>query len=392
MNGTVTCSHDTASEMKIVFVEREDPTIDTSGGIISYLNELSQYLIKRNITTYLLGVDVNRRSSEKKTGCFFSKCIPVVRRRHVNNVMYLISLFVKIKFFEITDTTIIHAQRPDMLVPFILFCRKNPKVCTLHGTHDISVYHKKGILYGKLYEFLQWISFKKTSVLIAVDCRTKDYYVKKYPWIKNKIVVIPPGVNLRKFMPMERSALRRKWNFSQTEKIILYVGRLEREKNLEFLIRVFKRMNERVKNIRLLLVGEGRDENNLMSLVTQLHLTNVTFHRTLSHDTIPEIINCANVFAFCSLYEGSPIVIKEVLLCGIPIVSVDVGDVKEIVKDIDGCYIAPRNEEDFTKKLMQAIKYEKRIRASDTCAVFDYRKTGRHTMRVYNSLLEKNVT
>jgi glycosyltransferase involved in cell wall biosynthesis len=388
MNGTIDSSHSMVTNMKILFVEREDPTVDTSGGIISYLNELSQYLIKRNITTYLLGVDVNRRSSEKKGRCFFSKFVPVARRRHVNNVVYLLSLFLKIKFFDIADSTIIHAQRPDMLIPFVLFCRKNPKVCTLHGAHDISVYHKKGMVYGKLYEFLQRISFKKTSVLIAVDNRTQEYYIEKYPWIKNKIIVIPPGVNFKKFVPMERTVLRRKWKLSQAEKIILYVGRLEREKNLEFLIRVFKRMNERIKNTRLLLVGEGRDRDILTSLVAELNLTNVSFYGVLSHDAIPEIINCANVFAFCSLYEGSPIIIKEVLLCGVPVVSVDVGDVRERIQDIDGCYIARRNEEDFTKKLMQAITYEKRIRISNKCTLFDYRETGRRTMRVYKNLTE----
>jgi len=375
--------------MKILFVEREDPAVDTSGGIISYLNELSQYLIKRNITTYLLGVDVHRRSSEKKGDCSFSKCVPLVRRRHVNNVMYLLSLFLKIKFFEITDSTIIHTQRPDMLIPFVLFYRRNPKVCTLHGTHDISVYHKKGMFYGKVYEFLQRISFKKASALLAVDYRTREYYIEKYPWIKNKIMVIPPGVNSKKFVPMGRTVLRRKWKLSKSEKIILYVGRLEREKNLEFLIHVFKRINECIKNTRLLLVGEGRERNTLKSLVAQLNLTNVTFYGTLSHDAIPEIINCANVFAFCSLYEGSPIIIKEVLLCGVPIVSVDVGDVREIIQDIDGCHVAQRNEEDFTKKLMQALKHEKRIRISNKRRLFDYRETGIRTMHVYNSLTKK---
>jgi glycosyltransferase involved in cell wall biosynthesis len=372
--------------MKILFVEREDPTVDTSGGIISYLNELSQYLVQRNITTYLLGIDTHRHDSEKKRDCSFSKCIPLVRRRHVNNVMYLLSLFLKIKFFDITDSTIIHAQRPDMLVPFVLFYRRNPKVCTLHGTHDISVYHKKGVSYGKIYEFLQRISFKKASTLLAVDYRTREYYIEKYPWIRNKIMVIPPGVNSRKFVPMGKSLLRRKWKLPLREKIVLYVGRLEREKNLEFLIRVFKHINERIKNTRLLVVGEGRDRDRLTALVAQLNLINVTFYGTLPHDAMPEIINCADVFAFCSLYEGSPIVIKEVLLCGVPIVSVDVGDVKEIIKDIDGCYIAQKNEEDFAKKLMRAIKHEKRIDISNKRTLFDYRETGRRTMHVYNSL------
>jgi glycosyltransferase involved in cell wall biosynthesis len=375
--------------MKILFVEREDPAVNTSGGIISYLNELSQYLIKRNITTYLLGVDVHRHSTDKIGDCFFSKCIPLVRRRRVNNVLYLFSLFLKIKFFEITDSTIIHAQRPDMLVPFALFYRRNPKVCTLHGTHDISVYHKKGILYGKVYEFLQLISFKKAAVLIAVDHRTREYYIEKYPWIKNKIIVIPPGVNSRKFVPMQKTPLREKWKLSTSEKIVLYAGRLEREKNLEFLIRVFKRINEHIKNTRLLLVGEGRDRNTLESLVAQLNLTNVTFYGTLSHDAVPEIINCANVFAFCSLYEGSPIIIKEVILCGVPIVSVDVGDVRETIQGIDGCYIAQRDEDDFTKKLIQAIKHEERIHILNKSTVFDYRETGRRTMHVYNSLVKK---
>lgn len=377
--------------MEVVFVEFEDPRIDSSGGIMSYLKNLSQYLKQNGVKTHLLGVDIGRDSRDFNIeNSPFYKFVPVMKTTRGTNVSFIFHLLLKIPFLEIPKSTIIHSQRPDTLFPFLIFNRNNPKICTLHGTHDKAVYHKKGFIFGKIYDVLQYLSFKRTSVLIAVDTGTKDHYTKRFPWLKNKICVISPGVDVRKFRPLEKNKLRKKYGFTQKDKIIIFVGRLEKEKNLGFLIKTFGTVKNEVQNAKLLLVGEGTERNRLNSMVNESGLKDVVFLGVLSHDRIPEVLNCSDVFAFCSLYEGSPTIIKEALLCGLPIVSVDVGDVKEVIEGIHGCYTAERNKKDFANKLILALKNNKRVETGDKINRFGYDETGRITMNIYKSLVTKS--
>jgi glycosyltransferase involved in cell wall biosynthesis len=69
------------------------------------------------------------------------------------------------------------------------------------------------------------------------------------------------------------------------------------------------------------------------------------------HEDVPIWLNASDVVLLTSLHEGSPNVIKEALACNVPVVSVDVGDVAEMISGIEGCYIALPNPHDLGAKL-----------------------------------------
>jgi glycosyltransferase involved in cell wall biosynthesis len=70
------------------------------------------------------------------------------------------------------------------------------------------------------------------------------------------------------------------------------------------------------------------------------------------------LMNAADCLLMTSDREGSPQVIKEAMACGTPIVSVDVGDVKDIIGDTEGCYIAKRNSDDIADKIRMALSHK----------------------------------
>jgi len=73
------------------------------------------------------------------------------------------------------------------------------------------------------------------------------------------------------------------------------------------------------------------------------------------HERIPLYMNACDVLALASDYEGSPVVIKEAMACNLPIVSVDVGDVAQVIAGVEGCYICRRDAADMADKLGQAL-------------------------------------
>lgn len=74
------------------------------------------------------------------------------------------------------------------------------------------------------------------------------------------------------------------------------------------------------------------------------------------------LMNAASCLLMTSHREGSPQVIKEAMACGTPIVSVDVGDVKDVISGTDGCFIAERNSKDIADKINMALAFEGKTR------------------------------
>lgn len=338
--------------MTIVFIENIDPHQNSSGGIATYINKLSQYLGAFDIETTLIGSGSNHNNNVKKIKV--DKFINITGHK-VSHPKFILYLFLNILFLKFTQDSIIHAQRPDVLVPFALLTKNKNLVCHLHGIHSIAVYHKKGKIQGYIYEFLEKIVFKKARLLIAVDKNTCKYYKKKYPYIKHKIVLIPIGVNFNEIFPMNKNYIRQKFGLNKEDEVLVYIGRLDKEKNLYFLIDVFHALKSKDSRVKMILVGKGREETGLKNYAEKKDIRDIIFMGSVENDKITEILNCADVFVFCSLYEGSPTVIKEAMVCNIPVVSVDVGDVKEVILKSKYCLIAKREIADFSEKIHKAF-------------------------------------
>ncbi|PID27539.1 MAG: hypothetical protein CSB55_08670 [Candidatus Cloacimonadota bacterium] len=367
--------------MKIFFIENENPARNSSGGIMSYLVNLSKFLMNRKIKTVLAG---NGNYDPDKSDKLFSEFIPVTDKEDISNYKYLFNL-PKIKN-KITPYSVIHVQRPDMAIPLIWSSKikKNKIICSLHGSHDIAVFDKKGFLQGVIYFIMQTIAFMFADKLIAVDEGSRDHYLKKYPWIKNKICVIPIAVDLEKFYVKNKPELRKKFGFDKEDQILIFVGRLEKEKNVKFLIDSFYILRKSNPVIKLLLVGSGRDSEQLKNYVSENKIPDVIFWGEVSNTEIPDLLNCADVFVFGSLYEGSPTVIKEALACNLPVVSTDAGDVKSVISDIENCYISERNCDEFACKVDLALN-NKNDKIRDAALKYSNENICAKTLEIYNS-------
>jgi L-malate glycosyltransferase len=371
--------------MRIFFLENENPYRTSSGGIMSYLMNLSTFLKTQKIETILCGV--GKQQSKKNE--IFSEFKQILVDDNPSNYKYIFALFRKLKTLKLSRETIIHAQRPDMLIPAICLFRKTKFVCSLHGAHDKAVFDKKGFVNGVIYSFLQRIAFKYADLLIAVDAETKSYYLKKYSFIKDKIQLVPIAVDTDKFCVMDKKIIRGKYGFLQKDKIIIFVGRLEKEKNVKFIIDSFTHVQKKTENVKLLLVGAGRQEEEYKLYVSQKGIEKIIFKGEVANEVIPELLNCADVFAFSSLYEGSPTVIKEALACNIPIVSVDVGDVKSVINGLEGCFLAKREIKDFSLKLINVLNNKDNFKGRNKALEFNSESVGQMTLNLYKKLRGK---
>jgi teichuronic acid biosynthesis glycosyltransferase TuaC len=179
----------------------------------------------------------------------------------------------------------------------------------------------------------QYLLLKADSAIVK-----SKRMLKWIPWyVRKKTTVIPNGVNLSVFSPIPQASARNRLNLDVSKKYILFLGDT----------------NNTNKNFHLL--------QKALEVLDRKKITYdlVTPYPTPSSD-VPYYLAAADVLAFTSKLEGSPNLIKEALAMGCPIVSTDVGDVRERVEGVDGCFIAEFDEHNFADMLIKALEFNNR--------------------------------
>jgi len=197
----------------------------------------------------------------------------------------------------------------------------------------------------------------------------KSKNLEKYIYLKKKVEIIPNGVDYNKFILLENIKCKNKIGIDTNKMIILFLGDITNPR----------------KNFNLLRSSLNLLNDNSIKLITPY---------PVSHEEIVFYLNAADVLVMTSYLEGSPNVIKEAMACNLPIVSTDVGDVKEVVGDTEGCYICSYDPKDVANKIKMAIDYGKRTNGRERIIELglDSDTIAKKIIKVYEKVLGINDT
>jgi len=99
------------------------------------------------------------------------------------------------------------------------------------------------------------------------------------------------------------------------------------------------------------------------------------------------LMNACDVILITSFSEGSPQVIKEAMACNLPIVSTDVGDVKEVIGNTEGCYITSFDPKDVAEKIKMALDFGKRTNGRENIKHLEINIIAKRIIKLYNKVL-----
>ncbi len=176
--------------------------------------------------------------------------------------------------------------------------------------------------------------------------------------------VIPNGIDLDVFKPYDVFKARRKVSFNPDEKHIIFIANPSRPEKNFLLADKAHRLLDRNLNVELHTIFG------------------------VEHNDIPYYMSAADVLILTSLWEGSPNVIKEAMACNCPIVSTDVGDVREVIGDIEGCYISTFEPEDVAEKLKMALDFGKCTNGRGKIKHLDDKIIAERLVEVYESVIK----
>lgn len=208
---------------------------------------------------------------------------------------------------------------------------------------------------------------------------------------ENKITPIPNGVDTSKFSLLDMTECRNKLDIEKSETIILYVGRLSEEKNVESLIRAFHQL-ELDETLKLYLVGDGPMEDVLKSLVHDFKLKDrVIFVGKVEHSQVSTWMGATNYFCLPSIREGCPNVVLEALGCGRPVIASHVGAIPDLVNDESGVLFDPNSISDIKSCLDVGLSKQWNYSVIAKSVKFlSWEHAAAHYMKVFHSVLKNS--
>jgi len=163
--------------------------------------------------------------------------------------------------------------------------------------------------------------------------------------------VIPTGVELNQFGHGDGGRFRRRHGIPEDRAVLVHVGRLAFEKNIDFLLRMLVRVRREIPGVLLVIAGEGPARQSLESLGSELGLRgHLLFVGYLRNGALEDCYRAGDAFVFASRTETQGLVLLEAMALGIPVLSTAVMGTKEVLEGGKGCLIATDDEADFAAK------------------------------------------
>ncbi|XOB41350.1 MAG: glycosyltransferase [Candidatus Nealsonbacteria bacterium] len=215
-----------------------------------------------------------------------------------------------------------------------------------------------------------WLGEKKLNLILALVSRyiiknsngiqvdgsgVLRSLVKKARIPSSKVAykpMIPQDINL--FKTTEGTTVRKELLKNEEEKILLFVGRLTKQKNIPFLLNSYKKILQEFPRVRLVIIGQGEEREKLKNIVRKLKVQDkITWIKEVPYSRIPEYFRAADIFVLSSFYEGFPRVLMEAAMAKKPIVSTNVSGTDDIIIDGRSGFIVPqKNKEEFVRKIL----------------------------------------
>jgi glycosyltransferase involved in cell wall biosynthesis len=213
--------------------------------------------------------------------------------------------------------------------------------------------------------------------------------------VRNRIEVLPTGIELSKLADPHGDVFRKKYGIAENEKILLFMGRFGREKNIDFLIRAFSEIKEARSDTRLILAGDGLIRKELQKLVGKMHLDGAVMF--LPYFTYTDWVNCygaADLFVFASVTETQGLVVVEAMATGTPVVAVPIMGVTDVMEGERGCLKAELTIEDFKNKVLtllddRELYTRKSSEALEVAANYSCEHTTDRLLALYEDLISK---
>ena len=262
--------------------------------------------------------------------------------------------------------------------------RKLPLVATFHSKYydDFLKVTKSETLAKAGVKFVVDY-FERCDEVWAVGQNPADV-LREYGYT-GQVQVMPNGVTMRQAKPGAVEEVNRRWGLKK-DPLILFVGQMDWKKNILTVLEACAEMKAQDQKFQLILAGQGPDMREIEHKISELNLrvrTHLAGHIT-DMNLLDGLYSRASLFAFPSVYDAAPMVVREAAVMGTPAVMVQGSTAAEIIRDGVNGYLCKNTSADLARVMMNAL--------SDPQALEQAGSNARETIPVpWERIMEKAV-
>ncbi|MCP8315805.1 MAG: glycosyltransferase [archaeon] len=236
-----------------------------------------------------------------------------------------------------------------------------PIITTFHTLIPEAIHYvAKGDRMGKFVKRIAWsyVKFylKRSDAIIVPSNVIKDILIEH--GIEKDIYLIPSSVDVKRFNPDTNGEPIRELLGIKDGHLVLYIGRLAKEKNLEVLIKAVPKVLKELPHCKFIVAGIGPAADYYKNMVLKSNLKeSIIFQGYIEDGILERYYAASDVFVFPSKFETQGLTALEAMACGKPVVGADFLAIKEIVKNgYNGYLFNPDDPDDCAEKIIKTIK------------------------------------
>lgn len=385
-----------------LFTDTYPPFIN---GVSTSVLMLKQGLEKLGHEVYVVTVNDESFSYKEEDGILKIPSFPIGLMNFRQSGIYPLKALKIIKKWKLD---IIHSHTEFSIGTFARLISKQlniPLVHTYHTMYEEYIYYiTKGYFDSaskKLVEYLTLFLCDKTiDELIVPTEKAKELFKDKYK-VKRDVYVIPSGIDTTRFYKEnidknEIINLKKDLGLKKTDFIVLYVGRIAKEKSIDFLINNFNSVLKQIPKAKMIIVGDGPDIKDLIDLAKKEGLENkIIFAGKAPWTDVPKYYSLCDVFVTASKTETQGLTVMEAMGASKPVVAIRdesfelmITDKKDgLFFDDEKSYVDMIYEVYKNKKLRDEISFNARLTA-DKYSPYNYAK---NVLKVYEKVISKDT-
>ena len=355
--------------------------------IITVGNDKLKYTLENDGKILRLpSVNIAHLYDYKVTSVYPIKAINIIKKMNLDvihtNVEFTIGMFARVVSVQL-GIPLVHTYHT-MWEDYTHYITKNIKV--------LDMVTKGAVKYLSIF-----FGDKTATELIVPTKKIYDLFKDKYNVSKN-IHIVPTGIETNRFYkenfnPKEINSLKRFLGIKRKDFVLLTVSRIAQEKSIDDLIINHRDLIKKYPNMKLLVVGDGPDLDDLKKFVKEINLeNNVIFTGKVSHQDVPKYYQLGDVFVTASTTETQGLTVVEAISASIPVVAVNDESFKNsVIDDLDG-YLYNNDKEYIEyisrlyedKSLYDRLSRQARILSNDFTSDFFAKKV----LKVYETAIE----
>lgn len=284
------------------------------------------------------------------------------------------------------DYDIIHAHAflPGITARFLSVTKSTPSILTVHGTSLGTN------LNSRLKRWLE--KFILCQILYSAQITVSRDFLKIKNINKNKYY-IPNGVNIDRFDNVNVPKAK--------QPTLIFAGRLHPQKNLMMLIKAIAKVKKEIPDIRLRVVGDGPQKEEINKLIRQQALeSSVELLGEIDGSSLVKLYKSSHLFILPSIYEGQPLTLLEAWASKLPVIVTKSGDCQFLVKNgVNGYLIDnPLDPDEIATLIKKALENKRSFSTNKNLEImglngynslkenFSWEKSAQKTLKVYESL------